>query len=327
MLAALVVLALVGARLRTVLLPVLAALFLSTALYPPAKWLRDRGWPRALAATAVVAGSLLLVVGVLAALAPRVGDEVADLDVNVEGGVERVTDWLVDGPFGLSEGRVATWRERAEEQLRDVGGGLVGGVFGGAFLLLEILAGILLTVVVLFFFVKDGDRLFAWGVRLFPERNRRSVEEVGAIAWETVGGYLRGVAFVAFVDAVLIGLALLVIGVPLVLPLALLTFVGGFFPFVGAIFAGFVATMVALFAEGFLPALLVVAATIAVQQVEGNVLQPYVVGRAVALHPLAVLLAVAVGGIVWGIPGAALAVPFVAVSARAASHLRSRPEQ
>ncbi len=200
----------------------------------------------------------------------------------------------------------------------------LAGIFGGAVVALELLAGLLLAIVILFFLVKDGERMWRWAVGLFPPTVRADVDAIGARAWETAGGYIRGVTIVALVDAVFIGLALWLIGVPLVVPLAALTFIGGFFPIVGAFVAGFVAAMVALVSEGWLAAVLVVGASVLVQQLEGNLLQPFIVGSAVRLHPLAILLAITAGGVLWGVAGAFLAVPLVAVTARAAAVLAER---
>lgn len=322
---ALAVLALLAARLRTIVLPLLVGLFLATLLHGPARWLWERGIPRALAALAVVVGALALLAGAVAVVVPPVAEEFGELDVSIEGGVERVTNWLVDGPLGLSQSRVSDWRERAFEEGRSQAANVLGGLLGGAFLVVEVVAATLLTIVILFFYVKDGDRLWPWVVRLFPERVRERVDHIGEIAWTTLAGYLRGIAIVAFADAALIGIALVIIGVPLVLPLVLLTFLGAFIPIVGAVVAGFAAIMVALVSNGFLAALLVLVAVVGIQQLEGNVLQPFVVGRAVELHPLAILLAVATGAIVWGVVGAFLAVPLAAVLAKGAAYLRSEP--
>lgn len=319
--AALALLALVLARLRVIVVPVAVALLFSTFLVPPARWLRERGVPAALAALGVLLATLVLVGGITAALVPRVADGWSELDISVEGGVERATGWLSDGPLDLSEERAERWTEQAVEEVRSNRDRIARGVFGGAFLVIELLAGLALAVVTLFFALKDGESMWRWAVRLFPERARGDVEEIGRRAWETAGGYIRGVSIVALFDAILIGLALWAIGVPLVLPLAALTFLGGFFPIVGAFVAGFAAAMVALLAQGWVAAALVVGATLVVQQLEGNVLQPYVVGSAVNVHPLAILFAVTAGGTVWGIAGAFLAVPLLAVVTRAAGYL------
>jgi len=321
--AAVALVALIVARLRVIVVPVAVAVLLSTFLVPPARWLRERGLPAAAAALAVLIAALALVGGTIAALVPLVADEWSELDVSVEAGVDEATAWLTD-EFGLSERRIEDWKSSAVEQLRGQSSRIAGGVFGGAYLALELVAGLVLMLVTLFFLLKDGERLWRWLVSLFPRHVRGDVEAIGERGWETAGGYIRGITLVALVDAVFIGLAIWLIGVPLVLPLAALTFVGGFFPIIGAFVAGFAAAMVALVFEGWLAALLVVGATVLVQQLEGNVLQPVIVGNSVRLHPLAIVFAVTAGGIVWGIAGAFLAVPLVAVVARAAAYLAGR---
>lgn len=322
--AALAVLALVLARLRVIVVPVAVAILLATVLVPPARWLTGRGWPRALAALAVVLAALVLVGGVIAALVPGVLRDVGELDASVRGGVDRATELLTREPLDLSDREVERWTDRAEAEIRSRSSRIVGGLFGGAYLVLELLAGIALTVVTLFFLVKDGRRLWRSAVRLFPPHVRDDVQAIGELAWETAGGYIRGVSIVALFDAALIGLALWLVGVPFVLPLAALTFVGGFFPIVGAFVAGFVAAMVALVANGWVAALVVLGAIVLVQQLEGNVLQPFVVGSAIQIHPLGILFAITAGGIVWGVAGAFLAPPLVAIATRAAAYLASR---
>ncbi len=317
------VLAYIAARLRLVLLPVVIALLLATVLYPLARRLRDRGVPNGLAALLVLVGSLALVGVTVAVVAPPVVEEMSDVDDQARGGIERIEGWLVDSRLGISEKQLSNAVDRGEQELRERSGAIASGVLSGAYLVIEIATVVLLTLFLLFFFLKDGERLWEWVVRLFPEERRRDVHEIGARGWDTLGGYLRGTAAVALVDAVFIGVALLLIGVPLVLPLAVLTFLGGFFPLVGAFIAGALAALVALVSEGVLAAVLVVGATLLVQQLEGNLLQPFIVGRAVRLHPVAILLAVTAGALIWGILGAFLAVPFTAVVARAASYLRS----
>jgi len=323
--AAVALLALVLARMRLVVLPVFAALVLATVLVPVADRLQRRGLPRSLATLAALLGAALLLVGVAAALAPAAIGELDDVDLSVQGGLEEVEDWLRDGPLGLSETRVDELVDRAQEELRTRSGTIAGGALGGAVVAVEVIAGALLTLVLLFFFVRDGERIWRWVVGLAPERHRRDVQEIGVRAWATLTGYLRGTAIVAFFDAALIGLALFLLGVPFALPLAVLTFFGAFIPLAGAAVAGFAAAMVALVSEGFFTALIVVGVVIVVQQVEGDVVQPLVVGKTLELHPVAILLAVTAGAVIWGVIGAFVAVPLVAVVARSASYLRSRP--
>lgn len=320
---AVALLALALAQVRLVVLPVVFALFIAAALAHPVRGLRRLHFPPAAAAAVALVGSIVVVGGLVTLLAPHVAGEFGDVRDNVREGAVQVTDWLLEGPLDLSRSDLERYREQALDELEERSGDIAGGVIGGAYLAVEIVAGILLTLILAFFFLKDGSRMWPWVVGLFPPLARTRVDDVGQIAWATLGGYLRGVTIVAFFDAVFIAIALWLIGVPLVLPLALLTFVGGFFPIVGAFTAGAAAALVALVSNGFVDALLVVAAVVAVQQIEGNVLQPVVVSRAVKIHAVAVLLAVTAGAVVWGVVGAFLAVPIVAVVSRAASHLRS----
>jgi predicted PurR-regulated permease PerM len=322
--AAVVVLAIVISRLRLVFLPLVAALLLATVLTPAAAALRRRGCPAALAALGVLAGALAALAALVWAVAVPVAAELDELDVGVRAGIERVADWLSNGPLGLSEAQIDGAIERGFEELRSHSGTIAGGLISGTVLAVEVLAGTALASVLLFFFLKDGERIWGWLLGLFPEGQRADVDEIGKRAWRTLGAYLRGVAAVGLVDALVIGLALYLIGVPLVLPLAVLTFLGGFFPIVGATVAGFAAAMVALVSNGFTAALLVSAAVILVQQLEGNLLQPVIVGRSVRLHPVAVLLSLTAGAIVWGLAGAFLAVPLAAIVTEAALHLSSR---
>jgi len=321
--AAVAVLAFALAQIRLVVVPVVFALFVASALAQPVRGLRRLRFPRAAASAVALVGTILVLGGLLTLIAPHVAGEFGDVRDNVREGTVQVTDWLLEGPLDLSRGDLERYREQALDELEERSGDIAGGVIGGAYLAVEIVAGVLLTLVLAFFFLKDGDRMWPWVVGLFPPLARTRVDDVGRIAWATLGGYLRGVTLVALFDAVFIAIALWLIGVPLVLPLALLTFVGGFFPIVGAFTAGAAAALVALVSNGPVDALLVVAAVIAVQQIEGNILHPVVVSRAVKIHAVAVLLAVTAGAVIWGIVGAFLAVPVVAVASRAASHLRS----
>ena len=185
----------------------------------------------------------------------------------------------------------------------------------GALMLTQWAAAALLTLVLTFFFVKDGARLWDWVVCFFHDDKRPYVAEVGERAWSVLSAYVRGVFVVALVDATLIGLVLVVLGVPLAVPLIVLTFLAAFFPIIGSVLAGVAAVLVALVANGFATAVVVTAAIVAVQQLEGNVLYPVLVGRRLSLHPVAILLALTAGGILGGVAGAFLAVPVAAVGA------------
>jgi predicted PurR-regulated permease PerM len=311
--------------LRLVVLPVVVALFLTTLLAPPVRWLRARGWAALAATWTVIAAALLLTVGVVAVLAPQVGPQFGTLGDQVGEGLDDVQRWLREGPLHFSESQLSDLLTRARQEAQANSAGLTRGVLTGAALAVEVVTGALLSLVLTFFFVKDGDRIGDWIARQAGEGVSEELRAVGRRAFDTLGAYLRGVALVGLVDAVLIGIGLALVGVPLAVPLAFLVFLGAFFPIVGAFLSGVFAALVALVSKGVVAALVIVAITVAVQQLEGHVLAPVVLGRAVKLHPVVILLALTGGGVVGGIAGAALAVPAVAVATSVGSYLRNRP--
>ncbi len=319
---AVVALLYLSALLRLVVLPVALAVVLATVLHPPTLALRNRGASDGVAAFAVLATALLLLAGTVALVVPPAVGEIDDLDVTITGGIDVVQRWLSDGVLGFSGDQIATWFEQAEEQVRDNAADLARGAVTGATLLIELLAGVSLAVVLLFFLLKDGERIWTWLRDLFPERHRTDVQRLGASIWSTLGGYLRGVTLVALFDAVFIGLALLIMGVPLLVPLVVITFLGAYIPIVGAFIAGIAAVLVALVAVGFVGAIVVAVAVLFVQQVESNFFQPVVVGRSVRVHPVGILLGVTAGAVLAGIVGAIVATPAVAVLAATLRYLR-----
>ncbi|MBW3546910.1 MAG: AI-2E family transporter [Actinobacteria bacterium] len=312
------------AKLRVLVLPVIVALLLATVLAPPVQWAHRHGVPRTLATWFFLLGSLGGLVWLLVSLAPSVVDEFGDLGPTLQEGITRIEAWLVEGPLQLSQEQIDRYTDQITEQVRGSGQSIVSGVVAGAVLAGEVVAGLILTFVLLFFFVKDGEKMCAFGLRQLRGEQQELARALGRRAWVSGGGYVRGTAVVAFVDAVGIGLGLWAIGVPLVLPLALLTFFAAFFPLVGAVAAGAVAALVALVSGGLSQALLVVGLVVLVQQVESNVLAPVVLARAVALHPVVILLALTGGAIIGGIIGAFLAVPVSAVVVAVTSELKAR---
>ena len=321
--AALVVVGWVLVRLRLVVLPCLLAVAVATVLWPVVAALRRRRWPPALAAGTVMLAALAAATGVLVALAPSVAEQLDDVGVAAERGVEDVVRWLTEGPLDLSEAQIDDWVDELVGQISGESGAIASGVVSGAVLLGEVLAGLLLAVVLLFFVLKDGPEMRRFCLARVPDGHRNRASAAAEAAWATLGGYLRGVSIVAVVDSVLIGLALLILGVPLVVPLMVLTFVGAFVPLVGAVVAGAVAALVALVAQGPLVALAVVLVVVIIQQVEGDLLYPLVVGRAIDLHPVVVLLTLTAGVVTAGIIGALLAVPATAAGWNAWSAWRS----
>lgn len=298
-------------HIRLVVLPVLAALFMGTVLMPLSDLLRRARVPPAIAAFLTILVAMLLLAGVTALLAPPVTNEIGDLEESLRAGLAEVGSALEN--VGISQEEIDNAIDSGLETLGDNSGPIGQGVVTGALLVFEVIAGVLLGLVLLFFFLKDGGRIWSWLVGLLPRRHRDDAHEVGRRSWSTLGHYLRGVALVALFDAVVIGVALAILGVPLVLPLAVLTFFSAFFPLVGAVTAGFVAALVALVSDGVVTALIVVAVITAVQQLEGDVIYPVVVGRSIELHPVAILLVLTAGAVVAGIIGALFAVPVAAV--------------
>lgn len=315
-----------AAKLRVAVLPVFLAIVLATFLQPPTARLRRLGAPPALAATTVLAGFLLALGVLVALLAPQASEEFGDLDVGIIGGIETIQRWLIEGPVGLSDRQMQDIIDEAVAQAQQRAGDLWRGALTGAMVLLEVVATLVLTVVVLFFLLKDGDRIWAWVCSLAPPHRRDDVRELGERSWTTMAGFLRGQSLVAAFDAVFIGMALVLVGVPLALPLVVITFFGAFIPIIGALAAGAAAVLVALVFEGFWPALIILAAIVVVQQVESNVFSPVVVGRSVRIHPLAILLAVSVGLTLGGIIGALVATPIVAVAGTVLGYLRERAD-
>lgn len=312
--AALLFVLLAISRVLVVVVPVIVALFLSTVLVPPARWLRRRGWRPALATCAVFFLALCVLAAIVAVLAPVVTHDTASLRSSTNGGIQRVQNWLVRGPFHLKRADVKKDFDNFGKSFKSHAGGFA---VRGATLVGEIAADVLLSLVLTFFFVKDGERFAASFLRLIPLHQKADARELGTRVWATLSGYIRGTAVNGLVNGSLMTLGLVVIGVPLAAPIGVLTFFGGFFPIVGAIAVGGLAALVALVAKGPAAALVVVGVTIVIHNVEGYLVGPFVLGRAVKLHPVAVLLALSVGGVLAGIVGAFVAVPTAAVIASA----------
>jgi predicted PurR-regulated permease PerM len=243
----------------------------------------------------------------------------------VEDGVRQASDVLADPPFNLSEAEIRDRVDQGLARLRENSGPLTHGVQSGAVLLGEIITGLILTVLLTFFFLKDGQRMWRWITGFVSPERRGSWDEVGERVYVALGGYVRGIALVGLVDAILIGIALLLIGVPLIVPLMVLTFLGAFLPLIGAFLAGLAAVLIALVSNGLVAALLVFGAIVLVQQVEGHLLYPLLMGRTVHLHPAVIILALGVGGIVAGIIGVFLAVPVAGVISVILSYVRREP--
>jgi putative heme transporter len=312
-----------AAQMMMVVLPVIIALLVTTLLLPAARWLQAHRWRPAPAAAAVTLAALLVFIGLWALIIPGVLSQSDDLFTNLQDGARQAVGVLE--PLGVGRQDVD---KAIDEGLKSVQGTAVANeVLTGAVLLTQWAAAVILIVVLTFFFVKDGNRLWDWVLELFHEDRQPVLREVGDRSWAALSAYVQGVFLVATIDAVLIGAALLILGVPVAMPLIVLTFVGAFFPVVGAFVAGTAAVLVALVANGVGAALVILAVIVAVQQLEGNVFYPVVVGRKLQLHPVGILLALTAGGVVAGVVGAFLAVPIAAVTGAVLHYTRERREQ
>ncbi|MBO9553310.1 MAG: AI-2E family transporter [Cellulomonas sp.] len=303
------------AALKVVVVPVAVALLVTVLLAPLVHWMQARlRLPRVAACMIALLGLVVFVGGLLTLAGRSIVKGIGEIWDQAAEGIQKVTDWLSSGPLGLSSADLSNLTDR----LQELGGGggssqLVSGALHATTTVGHVLAGTLIALFCTFFFLLDGRTIWAWVVGLLPRGSREHVHQAGRRGLVTLGAYTRTQILVAAVDAIGIGLGAAILRVPLALPLAILVFLGSFVPIVGAVVTGSIAVLVALVAQGPGAALIMLAVVIAVQQIEGHVLQPFLMGHAVSLHPVAVLLAVAAGSFTAGIIGALFAVPVAAV--------------
>ncbi len=313
--------ALIIARLTFVALPVAVALLLTALLYPLTNSLRQAGmrpiyatWVTMLVALAVLAGTGWLV-------GARAGEEFPNLVQQVQATARDVQDWLITGPLHLQQTQITAYVDEIATMVNTQRQAITTTVLSAGAVAFEVLASIVLLLFVTFFLLKDGERIWAWVLKGFGDVSPR-IDRAGRAAWTTLSHYVQGTVAVAAVHGVIMGIVLAGMGVPLWAPLAVLIFFASFIPIVGIFFAGTVATLVTLGAKGLVLALVFLGILIVEQQLENHVLQPLIVGRALNFHPLAIILVLAIGGILAGIAGAAVAVPVAAVIYRALPELR-----
>lgn len=302
-------------QLWVIVLPVLLALVVATVLWPPTRLLRHVGFPPALAATTSLLGFLAVLAGVIAFIVPSVASQAPELADSATLGVAQVQDWLEGPPVNLDDQQIDNAVQAIGTRLQESGTAIASGVFAGVATAGSILVTLGLVLVLSFFFIKDGPRFLPWLHGLAGRKAGGHIAEVLSRVWDTLGGFIRTQAIVSAIDAVFIGIGLLILGVPLAPVLMTLTFIGGFIPIIGAFVAGALAVLVALVANGLTTAIIVLVIILAVQQIEGNVLQPILQSKSMNLHAAVVLLAVTAGGSIFGIIGAFLAVPVAAAAA------------
>ncbi|MFI6335454.1 AI-2E family transporter [Streptomyces sp. NPDC050535] len=311
-------------RMWSVVWPLIVALFLTTLTWPLTRVLRRRGWRPALAASAVTVLFLLVAAGTVALIAVPVASQSGELGDGVVDGIQKLREWAAGPPLNIADDQIADASDAAVARIQDSVGSMVSAFVSGVSTLVNGVVTAVLALFLMFFFLKDGPRFLPWLARQLPGRLATDVPIVAARSWDTLGAFVRSQAVVGLLDAVLIGIGLWALGVPLVLPLAVLTFVSAFVPIVGALFAGFVAVLIALVSNGLTDALLVLAIIVVVQQLEGNVFQPMIQSRGLGLHAAVILLAVTLGGSLAGIVGSLLAVPVAALIAVVWNYLREQ---
>jgi predicted PurR-regulated permease PerM len=299
----------------SIVLPVFLALLLSSVLASPARLLEERlKFPASLSAATVLLAGIGIVIGAGFAIAPSVAGQSDDIVADASRGLQKVQDWVQTRNF-VTEAQVATAIEALQTRLTDSASSIASGVLVGVGAVTSAVVTLVITLVLTFFFLKDGRRFIPWVRGLAGPRVGPHLDKVMGEVWATLGSFIYTQALVSLIDAVFIGIALVVVGVPLALPLAILTFFGGFVPIVGAFVVGAIAVLVALVSVGGQGALIILVVIFAVQQIEGNVLSPWLQSKSMKLHAAVVLLAVTLGSTLFGIVGAFLAVPVVAVAA------------
>ncbi len=323
LLMAAVTLWLVG-RMWSIAWPLIAALFLTTLTWPPTRFLRRHSWPPALAAASVTVLFLLLVAGVVALISVPMASQSGELADGVVDGIQWLREWAAGPPLNIDDTQINGALDTAVTRLQDSIGSMVTAVASGVGTVFNGVVTAFLALFLMFFFLKDGPRFLPWLTRQLPGRLATDIPVVAERGWDTLGAFVRSQAFVGLIDAVLIGLGLWILDVPLVLPLAVLTFVSAFVPIVGALFAGLVAVLIALVSNGPTDALIVLAVIVVVQQLEGNVFQPMLQSRGLGLHAAVILLAVTLGGSLAGIVGSLLAVPVAALIAVVWNYVRAQ---
>lgn len=301
--------------------PVAIATLLTALTIGGVDWLSRTGVPRLLATFIVVIGLLVFVVGMLALVGQQLSTQFVDLRANVIEGISQVQDWAQQGPLNLSDAQLSSWVDAGTDAIATSDSDMVARTVAVGATLGSFLAGFFIALFSLFFFLYEGDRIWAWVVALTPAATRDRVHSSGATAWRSLTAFVRATVLVALVDAVGIGLSAWALGVPLAFAIAVLVFLGAFVPLLGAFVSGLVAVLVALVAQGPVVAALMLLAVLAVQQLESQVLQPFLMGHIVAVHPLAIILAIAAGVTVAGVVGALIAVPLAAMLNGVARHL------
>ncbi|MEE4543530.1 AI-2E family transporter [Streptomyces sp. V4-01] len=308
---------------RLVVLAFVAGLLITALLQPFVARLKRAGVPRSLATALVCIGGFVVMGLVGWFVVWQVMDNIDNLSSSLQDGISEGKKWLLNSPFHVTDDQINQVANNLSNALSHNTKQLTDAGLQGVTFLVELLTGMLLAMFSTIFLLYDGPNIWNWVLRLFPEAARDGLAGAGPRAWETLTGYVRGTVIVAMIDAIFIGVGIFFLGVPMAVPLAVVIFLSSFVPLVGAVASGAVAVVVSLVTQGPFTALMVLVVVLAVQQIEGHILQPFILGRAVRVHPLAVVLSVAAGSLVAGIGGAVVAVPLVAVGNTVVGYLRA----
>ncbi|MFB6555640.1 AI-2E family transporter [Streptomyces sp. NPDC056405] len=308
---------------QLVVLAFVAALLITALLQPAVAWLRRHGVPRG-PATALTAILGFVVMGLIGWFVTwQVMENIDNLSDQVQDGIDELRNWLLNSPFHVTDKQINEIAKNLREAVGANTDQITSAGLEGVTVVVEALTGILLAAFSTLFLLYDGKRIWQWTLKLVPAAARPGVAGAGPRAWRTLTAYVRGTVIVALIDAIFIGLGIYFLDVPMAVPLAVFIFLFAFIPLVGAVMSGALAVVVALVTQGMFAAVMTLVVVLVVQQIEGHILQPFILGRAVRVHPLAVVLAVATGGMVAGIGGAVVAVPLVAVTNTVVGYLRA----
>ncbi|WP_369206843.1 AI-2E family transporter [Streptomyces sp. PU-14G] len=304
-----------------------AGLLITALLQPTVARLRRIGLGRGLATAITFIGGFVIMGLVGWFVVWQVMENLDTLTDKVQAGIQELRDWALNGPFHVSEDQINDIAQNLSDWVGDNSKELTSAGIEGVTVIVEFLSGALLTMFVTLFLLYDGRRIWEWTLKFVPSAAREGVAGAGPRAWATLTGYVRGTVIVALIDAIFIGIGLYFLNVPMAVPLAVFIFLFAFIPIVGAVISGALAVVVALVTNGPVSAALALAVVLAVQQIESHILQPFILGRLVRVHPLAVVLGVTGGSLIAGIPGAVVAVPLVAVSNTVVGYLKGYAQE
>ncbi len=313
-------------QLKIIVIPFLVALLVTALLFPAVRWMSRKGVKRGLAVAISLAALLVIIAGLVFLVTKQVQGAYPDLRDQFGVFINDTRSVLSNEPFNIDTRELNSYTQEAVSYAQENSSTLISGISSAGSTAGHVFAGIFLTLFSVIFLLLDGKNIWRWVTNLFPRAHRKNILEAGNKGWDTLIGFVKSQVAVAGVDALGIGLGALILQVPLAIPIAVMVFLGSFIPVVGAVVTGLIAVVIALIFNGWVTAFLMLGVVLLVQFLEGHVLQPFLIGKAVKIHPLAIVLAVAMGTLLAGIPGALFAVPIVAVLNVMAVSLLSRKQ-